>query len=46
MTGNDYASIMFLAFAALVGAALVMILGHNPAQERVLPGSGVPHPGE
>ncbi len=36
-TGNEYASIMFLAACALVGAILVMILGHNPAQERIQP---------
>ncbi len=35
MTGADYASIMFLASAALVGAVLVYVLGHNPAQERL-----------
>jgi len=45
MTGTDYASIMFLAAAALVGAVLVLILGHNPAQERVLDAS-VANPGE
>ena len=36
-TGNESASIMFLAACALVGAILVMILGHNPAQERIQP---------
>jgi nitrate/nitrite transporter NarK len=46
ITGTDYASIMFLAACALIGAALVWILGHNPAQERVLPGNAMPHPGE
>lgn len=35
MTGADYASIMFLASAALIGAILVFVLGHNPAQERI-----------
>jgi ACS family tartrate transporter-like MFS transporter len=43
MTGADYASIMFLASAAFVGAVLVYVLGHNPAQERI----GAQHaPGE
>jgi D-galactonate transporter len=45
-TGTEYASIMFLAACALVGAVLVFILGHNPAQERILPRGSVPHPGE
>ncbi len=44
-TGTDYASIMFLAACAVVGAVLVLILGHNPAQERVLP-DGVRTAGE
>ncbi len=36
VTQTDYASIMFLASAALIGAILVYVLGHNPAQERVV----------
>lgn len=43
MTGADYASIMFLASAAFVGAVLVYVLGHNPSQERVV---GQHAPGE
>jgi ACS family tartrate transporter-like MFS transporter len=33
-TGGDYASLMFLAGCAIVGAAIVLALGHNPALER------------
>ncbi|HEY1943168.1 MAG TPA: MFS transporter [Roseiarcus sp.] len=33
-TGGDTASLVFLACAALVGAVLVLALGHNPALER------------
>jgi ACS family tartrate transporter-like MFS transporter len=33
-TGGDFASLMFLAGCAVVGAALVLVLGHNPALER------------
>jgi D-galactonate transporter len=33
-TGGDYASLMFLAACAIVGALIVLVLGHNPALER------------
>jgi sugar phosphate permease len=33
-TGGDFASLMFLAGCAVVGAILVLVLGHNPALER------------
>ncbi len=33
-TGGDTASLIFLACAALIGAVLVLALGHNPALER------------
>jgi ACS family tartrate transporter-like MFS transporter len=33
-TGGDTASLIFLACSAIVGAALVLALGHNPALER------------
>jgi ACS family tartrate transporter-like MFS transporter len=34
MTGGDFASLMFLAACAIVGAIIVLVLGHNPALER------------
>ncbi|MGD0719576.1 MAG: MFS transporter [Roseiarcus sp.] len=33
-TGGDFASLMFLAACAIIGAAIVLVLGHNPALER------------
>jgi MFS family permease len=33
-TGGDFASLMFLAACAIVGAVIVLVLGHNPALER------------
>jgi MFS family permease len=39
-TGSDFAGLMFLAACAVVGAALVLILGHNPALERTAPPVG------
>ena len=33
-TGGDTASLIFLACSAIVGAVLVLALGHNPALER------------
>lgn len=35
-TGGDTASLVFLACSAIVGAALVLALGHNPALERAV----------
>jgi ACS family tartrate transporter-like MFS transporter len=34
-TGGDFASLMFLAACAVIGAVIVLVLGHNPALERV-----------
>ena len=34
LTGGDGASLMFLAACAVVGAAIVLVLGHDPALER------------
>ena len=34
-TGGDFASLMFLAACAVIGAVIVQVLGHNPAQERI-----------
>jgi nitrate/nitrite transporter NarK len=33
-TGGDFASLMFLAACAVIGAVIVLVLGHNPALER------------
>jgi ACS family tartrate transporter-like MFS transporter len=33
-TGGDFASLMFLAACAVIGAVVVLVLGHNPALER------------
>jgi len=33
-TGGDFASLMFLAACAIIGASIVLVLGHNPALER------------
>jgi len=33
-TGADYASLMFLAACAVIGAGIVLVLGHDPALER------------
>ena len=33
-TGADYASLMFLAACAVIGAVIVLVLGHDPALER------------
>jgi MFS transporter, ACS family, tartrate transporter len=33
-TGGDFASLMFLAVCAVIGAVIVLALGHNPALER------------
>jgi MFS transporter, ACS family, tartrate transporter len=33
-TGTDFAGLIFLAACALVGAVIVLVLGHNPALER------------
>jgi len=33
-TGGDFASLMFLAACAIIGAVIVLVLGHNPALER------------
>ena len=33
-TGGDFASLMFLAGCAIIGAVIVLVLGHNPALER------------
>jgi ACS family tartrate transporter-like MFS transporter len=33
-TGDDYASLMFLAACAVIGAVIVLVLGHNPALEQ------------
>jgi ACS family tartrate transporter-like MFS transporter len=33
-TGSDFASLMFLAACAIIGAVIVLVLGHNPALER------------
>jgi D-galactonate transporter len=33
-TGGDFASLMFLAACAIVGAIIVLVLGHDPALER------------
>jgi ACS family tartrate transporter-like MFS transporter len=33
-TGGDFASLMFLAACAVVGAIIVLVIGHNPAMER------------
>jgi ACS family tartrate transporter-like MFS transporter len=33
-TGSDYTSLMFLAACAIVGAVIVLVLGHDPALER------------
>jgi nitrate/nitrite transporter NarK len=32
-TGSDFAGMMFLAGCAVVGAVIVLVLGHNPALE-------------
>jgi ACS family tartrate transporter-like MFS transporter len=32
--GVDFASLMFLAACAIIGAVIVLVLGHNPALER------------
>jgi ACS family tartrate transporter-like MFS transporter len=39
-TGGDYASLMFLAGCAILGAVIVLILGHNPAVETPAPQMG------
>jgi hypothetical protein len=36
-TGGDFASLMFLAACAVVGAVIVLVIGHNPALENVPP---------
>jgi ACS family tartrate transporter-like MFS transporter len=33
-TGNDFAGLIFLAICAIIGAVIVLMLGHNPALER------------
>jgi D-galactonate transporter len=33
-TGGDFTSLMFLAACAIIGAAIVLVLGHNPALEQ------------
>ena len=33
-TGGDFASLMFLAACAIIGAIIVLVLGHDPALER------------
>jgi ACS family tartrate transporter-like MFS transporter len=33
-TGTDFASLMFLAACAIIGAIIVLVLGHDPALER------------
>ncbi|MDQ0394220.1 MFS transporter [Labrys monachus] len=33
-THNDFAGLMFLAGCAIIGAVIVLVLGHNPAVER------------
>ncbi len=33
-TGGDFASLMFLATCAIIGALIVLVLGHNPALEQ------------
>jgi ACS family tartrate transporter-like MFS transporter len=33
-TGTDFAGLMFLAGCAVIGAIIVLVLGHNPALER------------
>jgi MFS transporter, ACS family, tartrate transporter len=36
-SGGDYAGLMFLAACAVIGAVIVLVLGHNPALEKPLP---------
>ena len=38
-TGADTAGLMFLAACAVVGAIIVLVLGHDPAMERAVPSS-------
>ena len=38
-TDGDFASLMFLAACAIVGAVIVLVLGHNPALERPAAGA-------
>ncbi len=33
-TGNEFAGMLFLAACALIGAGIVLVLGHNPALEK------------
>jgi D-galactonate transporter len=42
-THGDFASLMFLAVCAIIGAIIVLVLGHNPALERP---AGTPQPAE
>jgi nitrate/nitrite transporter NarK len=42
-THGDFASLMFLAVCAIIGAIIVLVLGHNPALERP---AGSPQPAE
>ena len=47
-TGGDFASLMFLAACAVVGAVIVLVMGHDPALERLPNASATPAatPGE
>ena len=36
-TGGDFAGLLFLAACAVVGAVIVLVLGHDPALERAMP---------
>jgi ACS family tartrate transporter-like MFS transporter len=33
-TGTDFAGLIFLSICAVLGAVMVLVLGHNPALER------------
>jgi nitrate/nitrite transporter NarK len=33
-TGTDFAGLMFLSSCAVIGAVIMLVLGHNPALER------------
>jgi D-galactonate transporter len=41
-TGADEAGLIFLAFCAIVGIVIVLVLGHNPALERAAPERAAP----
>jgi nitrate/nitrite transporter NarK len=40
-TGTDFSGLFFLSSCAVIGAVIVLVLGHNPELERAAPAAAV-----